>query len=234
MSYFPVFIQLEDKKCVIVGGGQVAYGKAISLLEAGARVTVVAPDIHHKFTELEKNEKKQLQVLNRIFREDDFKNAALVIAATNRTEINQQVVDLCETKGIMVNSASHSSKQGVGFSSFMRRGPITIAISSGGTSPLLAKYLRDSIENQIPDYIEKVAMNLEKYRAYIIQKIENQQQRKEIFSILLQMSIEQEGVLCSEDVENVVINLRGGKAYDENQNRNQKKQTSVGTDPISG
>lgn len=223
MSYFPVFVQLKNEKCIIVGGGRVAYTKAIGLLEAGGRVTIIAPDILECFNELKQQQGDRIQLLNREFKQNDLADASLVVAATNQRLVNQRVIQLCEAEGIMVNSASEQSTQGVQFSSVIRRGPITIAISSGGTSPLLAKYLGKSIEDAIPEYMEKVALNMEEYREYIIKEVENQQQRKEIFSNLLRISIQQEGCLSSEDVENVVINLRGGKAYDENQNRKQEK-----------
>ena len=216
MSYFPVVIQLENKKCVVVGGGQVAYNKAISLLEAGGIVTIIAPKIQDEFRELEKQVGSKLKFINKEFEEGDLLGATLVVAATNQESVNKKIVCLCETVGIMVNNAGSRSGQGLHFSSIIRRGPVTIGISSGGTSPLLAKKIKKIIEDSLPDHLGKVALNLEEYRTYLIQNIENQEQRKEAFSLLLEIAIAKEGCLCIEDVEHVVTTITGGEAYDEN------------------
>ncbi len=216
MSYFPVVIQLENKKCVVVGGGQVAYNKALSLLEAGGLVTVVAPEIQGKFRELEKQIGSRLKFVNREVREKDLLEATLVVAATNQESVNQEVVNLCETAGIIVNNAGCKSNQGVQFTSIVRRGPITIGISTGGTSPLLAKKIKKMVEDSMPNYMGELALNLQQSRAYIIQNIQNQDQRKEAFSRLLEIAISNEGCISSGDVEDLVLTLIGGEAYDKN------------------
>ena len=117
---------------------------------------------------------------------------------------------------ILSNNAGSRSTKGIHFGSVVRRGPILIGISTGGTSPALNAQMKSNIEEAIPEYYEKVAQSLDEYREYIYLKIGDQELRSRIFKQLVLKSIQLEGNLCSEDVEKIMLEQTGGQVDGEN------------------
>lgn len=132
--HFPMFIELEDRPCLVVGGGKVAARKAAALASFGAKVTTVAPEVS-----------------GRGFAESDIEGMALVVAATDDREVNRRVADLCKAKGIPVNAVDDPSNCTFIFPAVFRKGPITAAVSSGGACPVAAKLVRDRIAGLVTD-----------------------------------------------------------------------------------
>ena len=199
MGYYPFYMDLEGKNCLIVGGGKVAYRKVQLFLSYGANVQVIAPDISLDIQELGRNE-SCLLIVRRIFVAEDLKNVDLVIAATNQEDVNRHIMELCDAQKILANNAGSRSTQGIHFGSVIRRGPILIGISTNGTSPALNARIKSDIEELLPEYYEKVAQSLDQYREYVNLKIDDQELRSQIYKKLVYQSIQQEGNLCIEDV----------------------------------
>jgi precorrin-2 dehydrogenase/sirohydrochlorin ferrochelatase len=143
VKYYPVFINIKSKKAVIIGGGITAERKAVSLLKAGARVTVVSPELTEKLCNLEKE--KIIRHIHRKYRKNDIKDAFIVVAATDSTDINTRV---SRDAGGLVNVVDVPSLCNFIAPSVINRGALTIAISTGGASPALAKTIRKELEKQ--------------------------------------------------------------------------------------
>lgn len=146
-NYYPIFLNLKQKPCLVVGGGQVASVKIPPLLEAGARVTLVAQTIHPGVIALTPN--SQLTLKHRAWRISDLDHRFLVIAATNDTSLNHKIHAICEARGILVNVVDDTLACNFILPSIARQGPLQVAVSSSGTSPTLARRLRQQIQAEI-------------------------------------------------------------------------------------
>ena len=143
-SYYPVYLSLEGKKCVVVGGGEVAWRKVETLLAAGTKVCLVSPEITPGIDELVKAGK--LVHIRREYRTGDLEGAFLVIGATDNEDINRQVACDAEKTGILVNIVDVPKLCNFIVPSKVERGDLIISISTGGTSPALAKKIRKQLE----------------------------------------------------------------------------------------
>ncbi|MBA4373250.1 MAG: siroheme synthase [Thermodesulfovibrio sp.] len=141
MKYYPVFLNLQDKKVVIVGGGKIAERKALALIKAGASVTVVSPDLTSRLMQL--RDRKSIQHVSRLYRKKDIQGAFVVIAATDSTEINSRVSKDAEG---LVNVVDVPPLCNFIAPSVIQRGAFTLAISTSGASPALAKTIRKELE----------------------------------------------------------------------------------------
>jgi precorrin-2 dehydrogenase / sirohydrochlorin ferrochelatase len=151
--YYPVFLDLTQRQCLVVGGGPVAERKVQGLLAAEAHVVLVSPALTEALRKWATN--GVLGHIPRAFQDQDVEGCALVIAATNRHDVNAQVVAAARQRGIWVNAVDTPALCDFIAPAMVRRGSLQIAISTGGNSPLLAKRLRASIEALIgPEYGE--------------------------------------------------------------------------------
>lgn len=151
MKYFPVFLDLRQKCCLVVGGGRVAERKVRSLLKAGAEVRMVSPQITAGLSKL--TEKGKILCHARPFQEKDLKGVHLAIAATNDRKANEKIFHLCRRRRIWVNVVDEPSQSSFIVPSIVKRGDLVLAISTSGKSPALAKALRKKLEKEIsPQY----------------------------------------------------------------------------------
>lgn len=132
-------VKLNNKLCIVVGGGKVAERKVQSLLECGALVKVIALS----FTATLKSmaPQKQLRLINKGFDDTDLEQAFLVISATDNEELNQRISDICHRRNILVNVVDDPQKCSFYVPAVLKRGDLTIAISTNGKSPVLAAKL---------------------------------------------------------------------------------------------
>lgn len=155
MQYLPLFVKLTDKPVLIVGGGTVALRKAGTLLEAGARLFVVAQDFHTEF--LQWQQQGKVRLINGSFEPELLNDKLLVIAATDDEQVNQAVYQAAEARQILVNTVDDQPKCRFIFPSVIDRSPVLVAISSGGTAPVLARRLREKLETLLPQYLGPLA-----------------------------------------------------------------------------
>ena len=161
--YYPVFLNVKGRKCAVIGGGQVALRKVTTLLEDGARVTVISPELCPELVSLA--EKKEIIVLNREYRKGDLKGAFVAIAATDSSIINRQVAAEAREKSVLVNVVDDAGYSDFIAPSIVRRGDITIAISTSGQSPALARKLRTKIEKEFGEEYARLGRLLDEVRA---------------------------------------------------------------------
>ena len=148
MGDFPLMVALADAPCLIVGAGAVALRKAKVLLPCGPRLTVVAPQILPEFQVLEEAEK--LRLLRRTFRPEDIEGQLLVAAATGDPALNGRIAALCREQRILVNVADNQAACTCKFPAVVRRGGLTIGISTGGASPAAAHLFKERLEELLP------------------------------------------------------------------------------------
>ena len=141
MNYYPAFLNLEGKKAVVVGGGRIAERKVLSLIKAGAEVTVVSPLLTGRLQK--EKEAKRLRHISRTYRPGDLKDSFLVIAATDSPEVNRKVAGDAPA---LVNVVDVPCECNFIAPSVVKRGPLVLAISTSGTSPAFAKAIRKEIE----------------------------------------------------------------------------------------
>lgn len=159
MPLFPMFVKLEGRKCVVVGAGAIAAGKAAGLLASGAQVVVVGPEANG-WIQAQAQEGK-LDWRPREFRAADVDGVFLAIAATDSAAANESVVRACAELGVLCNVVDDPERCDFFYPAVVRRGALQIAISTGAGSPALARRLRSELEEQFgPEYegwVEQVA-----------------------------------------------------------------------------
>ncbi|MEW6376850.1 MAG: bifunctional precorrin-2 dehydrogenase/sirohydrochlorin ferrochelatase [Thermodesulfobacteriota bacterium] len=146
VTYLPAFLDIHGKKCIVVGGGKVALRKVKILLDCGANVTVISPTLHPDLAQLVN--KKALHRISREYKSGDLGDAVIVIAATDVKEINDQATDEAKRLGALVNVVDDPEPSDFIIPSFFRRKDLTIAVSTSGMSPALAKKIRTTLEEK--------------------------------------------------------------------------------------
>ena len=150
-TYYPVYIQLQEQLCVVIGGGKIAEGKVEGLLAADARVTVVSPNLTSRLHELA--EQGQIKYISRAYQLGDLAGAFLVICATDQPEINHQVWEAASANQQLVNVVDDTPHCNFIAPAILRKGDLTIAISTGGKAPALAVRLKEQLQKEIgPEY----------------------------------------------------------------------------------
>ncbi len=147
--YYPLMLDLKAKPCLVVGGGTAAFKRIRSLLEAGAKVTVVAPQASDGVREMADLGKILWEKRN--FRPDDLEGKFLVLAMSDDPHVNADVERRCRSGGIMVCCNSAPTKGDVMFPSVIRRGSLTISVSTGGKSPSLSRMIREELEKSLDE-----------------------------------------------------------------------------------
>ncbi|HUV55982.1 MAG TPA: bifunctional precorrin-2 dehydrogenase/sirohydrochlorin ferrochelatase [Dehalococcoidales bacterium] len=155
--YYPVFLNIYQKKCIVVGGGEVALRKVRALLEQGATVQVIAPTLSSELSHLA--DSNTITVLPRNYEPGDLKNARIIIAATTETETNRRVAMEAKRRGILVNVVDDPEHSDFIVPSCIHRGDLTIAISTAGKSPALARKIRTRLESDFgKEYLSLVKL----------------------------------------------------------------------------
>ena len=150
-TYYPVYLQLQDQPCVVIGGGKIAEGKVAGLLAADARVKVVSPTLTPRLQELV--EQGQIESVSRTYQPGDLTGAFLVICATDQTEIDDQVWEAASANRQLVNVVDHTPHCNFIAPAILRRGDLTIAISTAGKASALAVRLKEQLQKEIgPEY----------------------------------------------------------------------------------
>ncbi|WES68846.1 siroheme synthase CysG [Superficieibacter sp. HKU1] len=165
MDYLPIFCQVRDRACLLVGGGDVAERKARLLLEAGARLTVNALAFAPQFAVWEKA--GVLTLVEGEFAGSLLDECWLAVAATDDAEVNQRVSDAAEARRIFCNVVDAPKQASFIMPSIIDRSPLMVAVSSGGASPVLARLLREKLESLLPQHLGQVAKYAGQLRARV-------------------------------------------------------------------
>ena len=142
-DYYPVYLNLAGKRCVIIGGGTIAQGKIGGLLQAGCRITVISPDATPGIRQAA--QRGDVQWLERPYQPGDLAGAFIGVAATNVWHVNQEIYQEAERNGVLLNVVDDPDLCTFIAPSVVKREPVTLAISTGGASPALARKLRETL-----------------------------------------------------------------------------------------
>lgn len=209
---YPLYLRLNNQKCVVVGGGKVAERKVKSLMEAGANILLVSPQLTPGLTQLK--ELGKIKHIARTYQQEDLAGAFLVICATDSKEVNGSVANQCQAQGILVNVVNDPPKSNFFVPAVVRRGALSIAVSTDGKSPLLAANIRKQLEEsygvEYADFLELLGQ----VRQDVLANVPDPVNRKAIMEKIIQSDI---------------INLLREKRYDEIKERIQHAYHSSGS-----
>jgi len=184
MDFLPVFLDIRNKSCLVVGGGEVAARKVMLLLQAGAHVSVVSPELNTPLSEY--HAQGRIKYHAEIFQPGLLQNMTLVIAATDDRDTNRQVSAAAQQRQIPVNVVDNPDLCTFIMPSIVDRSPLLIAISSGGQSPVLARLLRAQLETMIPAAYGRVAAMAGKFREHVKQHFTHPEKRRIFWEKTLQ------------------------------------------------
>jgi precorrin-2 dehydrogenase/sirohydrochlorin ferrochelatase len=183
MRYYPICLDVKDKRCVIVGGGEVSARKIGFLLNCMADIVVISPQINEEINKFV--QEKKIEWIDRDYKSNDLKGAFLVIIATNDQGLNKEISQKSRDLGILVNMASSAEDSTFILPAVLNRGSLSIAISTEGKSPALAKKIRDDLSSMFgKEYIRFVDL-LGSLRQTVKNTFDNQLKRSIIWNKLL-------------------------------------------------
>lgn len=204
MAYFPMFVDMTERECLIVGGGNVAYRKVIVMLDFGAKVTVVAEDICDELRKLTiddiasedktgsytANKENRITFIKRRFERKDCDGMEMVIAATDDNALNHEIAEYCKANGIMVNAVDQKADCSFIFPSYIKEKNLVAAFSSGGNSPVLTQYLKGKEQEILTSFLGELNEYMGQIREKVIAQYDTEAERKRVFKEILCAAID--------------------------------------------
>jgi uroporphyrin-III C-methyltransferase/precorrin-2 dehydrogenase/sirohydrochlorin ferrochelatase len=184
MEYFPVFLDLKNRLCLLVGGGDIATRKGRLLSKAGARLRVVAPEISSELRELVAQNNGEVH--KREYQTDDLNNCVIAIAATDIESLNEQISADAKARNLPVNVVDSPALCTYITPAIIDRSPLVIAISSGGESPVLARLIRAKLETLIPASYGRLAQIASSWRDRVKSRFDDGDSRRRFWEKILQ------------------------------------------------
>jgi precorrin-2 dehydrogenase / sirohydrochlorin ferrochelatase len=185
---YPItLVGLERARCVVIGGGQIAARKVAALREAGAQPQVIAPDLCE--TLQQQAQAGEIQLVQRRYQPGDLEGARLVIAATDDPATNEAVWQEAQVRGILLNVVDDPPHCNFHVPATVRRGVLTLSISTGGTSPALARRIRQDLEQEYDAVYERYLALLGRLRPLIQETVSGAARRKALWEALLDSQI---------------------------------------------
>ena len=179
MNRFPLCINLEDKRFLVVGYGRIAKRKLKAISEFTSNIKIITKD------PTEEKLGKGIEIVNKCFDEKDIEGMDFVITATGSREQDEAIVAACKSRGIPVNAADDRDECDFFLPGIIKRGDLVVSVSTSGKSPAYSKHLREQIEDVIPDNIEKVLDIMGELRKSLPSKVESQVERSKIYNYVM-------------------------------------------------
>jgi len=167
-SYYPILLNIQGKKCLVVGGGNVALRKVQALLEQDANVEIVSPNFCPELNKLAKE--GTVRTINRDYKPEDLKETFIAIAATDDVKTNERLAAQARRLGILVNVVDDPNNSDFIVPSYFRRGDIIIAVSTSGRSPALARKIRSELEKSFQSEYAQLALVADEVRSELKQQ----------------------------------------------------------------
>ena len=183
MQNYPIFVDLKNQACLVIGGGPVALRKIRLMHSAGAKITVIAPKLCN---ELRDEFGDQIEHHARAFSDDDIHGFRLVTAASNDSQVNRRVSELAQAVNVPVNVVDQPHLCSFITPSIVDRSPVIIAISTGGSAPVLARILRSKLEAFIPNSYGRLAAAMNQYRTRVKQLLVEERDRRRFWERVIQ------------------------------------------------
>lgn len=199
MSYFPMFVELKEKHCLVIGGGRIALRKVEVLKEFGAQIQVIAPEILPEIQKIE-----GVICKKKYFAQEDLTDQELVIAATDHPEQNHQISQACKKKKIPINAVDQIEDCSFIFPAYIKEGEVIAAFSSGGQSPVITQYLKSQIRPVLTPYLGELATCLGILRGTLRQCTNSEEERKKIYQELLRLGLEHDTIPSEVEIEKII------------------------------
>ena len=183
MRYYPVSLDIQNRKCLVVGGGPVGTRKVMTLLECGAVVTVVSSDVAEELLELA--EKKTIELKRRPYESSDIDGMFLVIGATDNEELNRQINKDAEHQNKLCNIADRPEACNFILPSIVNRGNLVIAISTSGKSPAFARKMRQDLEKEFGEEYDEFLELMGAIRKKALSEKHEPEAHKQLFEQLI-------------------------------------------------
>jgi precorrin-2 dehydrogenase/sirohydrochlorin ferrochelatase len=166
MSYFPAFLKLDNQRILIVGGGNIASSKLVHLLDFTTNITIISPKINDNIKQM--IQENNLEFKNRKYEDFDIDNFNIIIVAVDDISLQKKIFNQAKfLPNCLVNSVDSVDYCDFIFPSYIKKDNLTVAISTGGSSPAVAKYLRKYLEKMIPNSIGDFLREMKEYRKKI-------------------------------------------------------------------
>lgn len=183
MNYLPIFLDLKQKVCLVVGAGGIASRKAALLAQAGGKVSVLAPELQGEMARLE--DEGSIEWLQGVYSEDALNGVCLVIAATNERAVNEQISKHAKKRNIPVNVVDNRDLCSFILPSIINRDPVQIAVSTGGASPVLARLIRTKLESCTPSSYGDLAKLVQSFREQVKSTFTKVEERRKFWESVL-------------------------------------------------
>jgi uroporphyrin-III C-methyltransferase/precorrin-2 dehydrogenase/sirohydrochlorin ferrochelatase len=187
MNFLPIFLKLAGKRCLVVGGGEVAARKVETLLRAGGEVTVLSPELGGTLTPWV--DEGRIAHVRKAFEPTDVADFHLAVSATDRRDVNEAVSRAAGQRGIPVNVVDCPELCSFIFPAIIDRSPVVIAVSTGGASPVLARLVRARLESALPAAYGKLAELAEKFRQRVKEAVREPSRRRRFWERALQGTV---------------------------------------------
>jgi precorrin-2 dehydrogenase/sirohydrochlorin ferrochelatase len=187
MRYYPICLDIQNRNCLVVGGGSVGTRKVMTLLECAAVVTVVSMGATEKLQELSKRHRIKLK--RRPFRTSDLYGKFLVMGATGNPELNRQIHDEAKRLGVLCNIADSPEACDFILPSVVNRGDLTIAISTSGKSPAFAKKMRKYLEKEFGTEYSEFLILMGEIRKKLLSEDHEHEEYKYLFEQLIESDL---------------------------------------------
>ncbi|MBQ8960241.1 MAG: bifunctional precorrin-2 dehydrogenase/sirohydrochlorin ferrochelatase [Ruminococcus sp.] len=203
MAYFPFFSDISGKLCLIVGGGKVALRKAEKLLPFEPKIRAVSPEFCPGFEEL------PVERIRREFRDSDLEGAFMVISATGDEALGARIFGLCSERRIPVNTVDDKAKCSFIFPAIVRSGCVTAGISTGGASPVFARYLAEKSRELLSGRLTEIGLLLAQVRPGILERFPTEIARKLAMEAILERCLTGEELPDSAQIEEILEEAEG-------------------------
>lgn len=212
MTYFPFYCDIEKKKWLLVGGGKVAAGKFSRLIAFTREITVIAPEISDEIknaacSETSFLERDGVRLFERDFRTADLDDADIVVAATDDKALNAQIASLCRERRIPVNAVDDPENCDFIFPAIIKKGRLTVSVSTNGASPVYAAMLKKQINDSLPEDIDLILEKMAALRKIVPEKYPSlsQHERGMIYKRALSELLEDSG--AEVDIETMAAEI---------------------------
>jgi len=199
MRYYPMFLRVEGRPCLVVGGGEIAERKAATLLDTGARVTVISPRLTAGLAQ--RVAAGELVYLPRPYRSGDLSGFLLAFAATDDEAVHAQIACDAEAAGVLLNVVDRPQLCTFIVPSVLTRGDLVVAVSTGGGSPALARHVRQRIADTVGPEYERALVVLARLRERLRDAPLSAEERRQIFSGL----VESELIECVREQDDAAV-----------------------------
>ena len=187
--FYPIMVDISNKKIVVVGGGEIGYRKAKSFLEFGAKIVVLSPKFIDRFYELEKEYKEQIRLINDFYKKEHIYGCFLVVGATSSRKTNKQISIDSKDFNILCNIADSKEESSFISPAIVNREGLIVSVSTGGKFPYLCKKVKEDMEDKYSKFDKEYMDLLEKIREVVLSEYKDRSQ--ELFNYSLDLNTDE-------------------------------------------